>query len=204
MKKWLCMLMLLLPVWGLAEEVCPLCGGTTEQCLTDEVGAVYCSGVLVSYPIDRMARHYAVREGTVMIGEGAFRDCRNLESINFPDSLRVIADEAFYGCTALQYVNGQEFPPELYVLGSWSFAGCSSLYEIDVQSAVRFIGNGVFYGSGLTDLYLYSTQFVYGENVLPEHPVTIHMPGEFPTGVIADFVADHPQATLQFDLAEEW
>ena len=52
MKKMLCLLMLLLPVMAFAEEACPLCGGTSEQCLTDEYGAVYCSGTLVSYPIE--------------------------------------------------------------------------------------------------------------------------------------------------------
>lgn len=206
MKKLLsilCMLLMLMPVTALAEDVCPLCGGTSDQCLTDEVGAMYCSGTLVSYPEGRAASYYAVREGTVMIGEGAFRDCTNLEIINFPDSLLIIADEAFYGCTALRYVNGQELPPNLYALGSWAFAGCSNLYELDVNAAVRFIGDGAFAASGLTDLYLYSTQFVYGMNVIPEKRVTIHMPGEYPSAVISGFVADHAGTVLRFDLAEE-
>lgn len=227
MKKLLMPLVLLLVLTCAAAEGCGVCGGDSPDCLTDEYGAVYCSGTLVSYPmeIEQTAAHYTVREGTriigegafdnqvlrsvvlpdsvVMIGEGAFWDCISLEFVKLPDSLLIIGDNAFRGCAALRHVNDMELPSGLVALGSGAFANCRSLYELDVPSSVRFFGDEVFAGAGLADLYLYSTRFVYGKNVLPEHEVVIHMPGEAPTGVIPDFMAAHPQAVLRLDLAEE-
>lgn len=64
MKKWLLILLLMMvPVLGCAEEACPLCGEISEVCLTDECGAVYCSGTLVSYPIEQDLTSYTVRDG---------------------------------------------------------------------------------------------------------------------------------------------
>lgn len=203
MKKKLWLLVFLLPVMAFAEEACSVCGGMSDQCLTDEVGAVYCSGTLVSYPAEQTVSFYDVREGTVMIGEGAFRDCTSLQTILLPDSLLIIAEEAFYGCTALSNLNGLELPSGLYAVGDRAFAGCRSLYDLDLPSSLRFVGDGAFAASGLTDLYLYSKQFVYGLDVIPVNQVTIHMPGEFPSAAILDFVADHVGTELRFDLVEE-
>lgn len=204
MKKWLLILLLMMvPVLGCAEEACPLCGDTSEVCLTDECGAVYCSGTLVSYPAEQTVSFYDVREGTVMIGEGAFRDCTSLQTILLPDSLLIIAEEAFYGCAVLSNLNGLELPSGLYAVGDRAFAGCRSLYDLDLPSSLRFVGDGAFAASGLTDLYLYSKQFVYGLDVIPVNQVTIHMPGEFPSVAILDFVADHVGTELRFDLVEE-
>lgn len=203
MKKILWLLIFLLPVMAFAEEACSVCGGTSDQCLTDDIGAVYCSGTLVSYPAEQTVSFYDVREGTVMIGEGAFRDCTSLQTILLPDSLLIIAEEAFYGCAALSNLNGLELPSGLYAVGDRAFAGCRSLYDLDLPSSLRFVGDGAFAVSGLTDLYLYSKQFVYGLDVIPVNQVTIHMPGEFPSAVISGFVADHAGTVLRFDLAEE-
>jgi len=227
MKKLLIAFALLLSLTCAAAEGCSVCGGDSPDCLTDEYGAVYCSGMLVSYPMEseQTAAHYTVREGTriigegafdnqvlrsvvlpdsvVMIGEGAFGDCISLEFVKLPDSLLIIGDNAFRGCATLRYVNDMELPSGLVVLGSGAFANCRSLYELDVPSTVRFVGDEVFAGAALTDLYLYSTCFVYGKNVLPEHAVVIHMPGEAPAGVIPDFMTAYPQAVLRLDLAEE-
>lgn len=55
MKKLLsilCVMLMIAPA-AVAEETCSICGGTSDQCLTDEYGAVYCSGTLVSYPVEQ-------------------------------------------------------------------------------------------------------------------------------------------------------
>ena len=92
MKKLLsilCMLLMLMPVTALAEDACPLCGGTSDQCLTDEVGAVYCSGTLVSYPIEQDLTSYTVREGTRIIGESAF-DNLLIQEVILPEDVVMI------------------------------------------------------------------------------------------------------------------
>ncbi len=70
MKHLLCVLLvcLLIPA-AFAETVCPVCGENSAECLTDECGAVYCSGTLVSYPADCEETQYTVRAGTRIIGE---------------------------------------------------------------------------------------------------------------------------------------
>ena len=145
MKRLMVLLMLLalcLPVIALAEEPCPRCGGTSDLCLTDEIGAVYCSGTLVLYPEDATITSYTVREGTttigewafsdnyvleevilpegvVMIGTGAFEGRYNLKRVVLPDSLLIIGKMAFYYCPALE---GIELPPHLYAIGPSAFA----------------------------------------------------------------------------------
>lgn len=137
MKKMLLLLVLFLPLTALAEAPCPLCGSASDLCLTDEYGAVYCSGTLVSYPEDQTATSYTVREGTTIIGEwafadnyvleevilpegvvmidtGAFEGRYNLKRVVLPDSLLIIGEMAFYYCPALE---GVELPPHLYAIG---------------------------------------------------------------------------------------
>ena len=40
----------------------------------------------------------------MLIGDGAFKDCSNLESISLPASLDQVEDNAFEGCGKLKYV----------------------------------------------------------------------------------------------------
>lgn len=61
------------------------------------------------------------------IGKGAFMSCYFSEII-FPDSLKIIGDMAFSGCTKLKSVT---FPNTLEKIGLQAFANCSSLDTID-------------------------------------------------------------------------
>lgn len=173
MKKLLGILCaLLLPLLALAEESCPLCGGTSDQCLTDEYGAVYCSGTLISYPIEQELTSYAVREGTRIIGEyafdnpllqevilpegvvmiedSAFADCINLRHVELPDSLLIIGDSAFYNSQELTDV---VLPPRLYAIGPSAFVDCRKLTSIDIPETVRYIGSEAFCNTGLTEVW---------------------------------------------------
>ncbi len=42
--------------------------------------------------------NYTIPNSVTTIGEGAFRDCDSLTSINIPNSVTTIEDRAFYGC----------------------------------------------------------------------------------------------------------
>ena len=185
-----------------AEDICSICGGTSGLCLTDEVGAVYCSGVLASYPEDAVAASYTIRAGTKIIGEwayagndhvteiilpegvamidtGAFDGCNALQRVELPDSLLVIGDMAFYYCTNLTDV---ELPPRLYAIGPSAFVDCWKLTGIDIPETVRYIGSEAFCNTGLTEMRIRTINFEYGFNLLhpgylydPAPPVTIHM-----------------------------
>ena len=221
MKKWLCLLMLLLPVWAVAEDACPLCGGISDLCLTDEVGAVYCSGVLVSYPEETMAASYAVREGTsvieewaftdndslvevilpegvVMVATGAFEGCNALQRVMLPNSLFIISDMAFYSCTELADV---VLPPHLYAIGPSAFVDCWQLTSIDIPETVRYIGSEAFCNTGLTEVWLRTVDletgfcvFTPNEQFNEARPLTIHVSEELlydEVGNLANFMDEY-------------
>lgn len=207
MKKMLiCLAVLLcLPFIALAEEPCLLCGGTSNLCLTDEVGAVYCSGTLVSYPEDATAASYTVREGTTIIGEwafadndvleevilpegvvmidtGAFEGRYNLKRVVLPDSLLIIGEMAFYYCPALE---GVELPPRLYAIGPSAFVDNWKMTAIDIPETVRYIGSEAFCNTGLTEVWLRTielemgyTIFTPNEQFSKARPMTIHVSEE--------------------------
>ena len=205
MKKMLWLLILLLPVMAFAEEPCSLCGGTSDLCLTDEAGAVYCSGTLVSYPEDATATAYTVRAGTTIIGEwvfagndslaevilpegvamidtGAFEGCNALRRVELPDSLLVIGKMAFYYCTALTDVT---LPPRLYAIGPSAFVDCWKLTGVDIPETVRYIGSEAFCNTGLTEVWLCTielemgyTLFTPNEQFSTARPLTIHVSEE--------------------------
>ena len=221
MKKWLWLLILLLPMMALSEEACPLCGGTSELCLTDEVGAVYCSGTLVSYPMEQTATSYTVREGTriigewafaendclvevilpegvVMLGTGAFDGCNALERVELPDSLLIIGDMAFYYCLELADV---VLPPHLYAIGPSAFVDCWQMTSIDIPESVRYIGSEAFCNTGLKEVWLRTVDFETGFTVFTPNeqfgkanPLTIHVSEvllEDEIGNIANFCAEY-------------
>lgn len=219
MRKLMCLLCMLLMVQpALAEDACPLCGRTSELCLTDEVGAVYCSGTLVSYPMEQTATSYTVREGTRIIGEGAFDnlliqevilpegvvmiediafvDCINLRRVEVPDSLLIIGNGAFYNCRELTDV---VLPPHLYAIGPSAFADCLKLTSIDIPETVRYIGSEAFCNTGLTEVWLHTVDFETGDTVFTPNeqfskarPLTVHVSEallEDEIGNIANFCA---------------
>lgn len=222
MKKWLILLLVvLLPVTALAEDACDICGGTSDQCLTDEVGVVYCSGTLVSYPIDQDLTSYTVREGTRVIGEwaftdnddlqevdlpegvvmidtGAFEGCNALQRVEMPDSLLIIGDMAFYYCTELIEV---ALPPQLYAIGPSAFADCRKLTSIDIPETVRYIGSEAFCNTGLEEVWLRTIDLETGYTIFtPDEqfgkagPLTIHVSEEMlydEVGNLADFIDEY-------------
>lgn len=213
MKKLLCLLILPLPVAVMAES-CLLCGGTSDQCLTDEYGAVYCSGTLTEYPVEQTATTYTVRAGTTMIGESAFSDNDALEEIILPDSLLVIADNAFCNCRALQNV---VLPPRLYAIGPSAFVDCWQLTSIDIPEMVRYIGSEAFCNTALTEIWWRPVFFETGFCVFdPDElhnaarPKTVHVSEvllEDEIGDIANFCAEYEEGygiTFVMDIPYAW
>lgn len=72
--------------------------------------------------------------GTVSIGNSAFQGCKNLVTVNIPDSIKEINKYAFQGCTSLSGVNFAE-GTHLKMLDSSIFAGCTSLIEFKLPKS---------------------------------------------------------------------
>lgn len=106
--------------------------------------------------------NYSIREGVKVIGEFAFYWCRNLNSIDIPNSVTTIGDSAFGACSSLTNIN---IPNSVKIIGDRAFWGCDFLTCITIPSSVdTIIGNPFRYWHG--DLHNESKAFVYEDYVL--------------------------------------
>ncbi|MBR1552246.1 MAG: leucine-rich repeat domain-containing protein [Muribaculaceae bacterium] len=62
-------------------------------------------------------------------------------TIDVPDGVTIIADEAFYGCSSLSIVS---LPESLSGIGQNAFKECSALRSINLPEFIQNIGNGAF------------------------------------------------------------
>ena len=74
------------------------------------------------------------------IGEGAFKDCDHLISVELPDSVIEIKNSAFYRCSRLESIKLSEGTTRI---GDWAFSDCS-LTSIEIPESVTQIGTGAF------------------------------------------------------------
>lgn len=77
----------------------------------------------------------------ILIGDGAFQDCINLESINLPSKLQRISSYMFEGCKKLK---GVTIPSEVYYIGNEAFADCIAFESIVIPANVTKIGQFAF------------------------------------------------------------
>ncbi len=118
----------------------------------------------------------SLREGTIGIGDMAFRNYNNLKSIDIPDSVKYIGTNAFSNCSLLESIslNG------VVSVGANAFSECTALKSVTFGDNLTSISYGVFSGcTGIKDVYLSNikawceTEFVgynsnpmfYAENV---------------------------------------
>ena len=82
-----------------------------------------------------------IKNGITGIGAWVFDECKNLESINMPDSVTEIGEGAFYQCTALEKV---VLSSALTVVPRHAFTGCEKLESICIPDSVTEIGEWAF------------------------------------------------------------
>ncbi len=81
---------------------------------------------------------------TSVIGDGAFRDCRQLTSIRFVSGASAnIGKGAFEGCVALETV---EFKSDIKKIGESAFAGCIGLDSIQTPGGLDTLASKAFAG----------------------------------------------------------
>ncbi len=68
--------------------------------------------------------HCVLAESIEEIGEYAFADCKQLESVIIPEGLKYIRKGAFEGCTALKSI---ELPSTVEIVEDGAFEGCEDI-----------------------------------------------------------------------------
>ena len=158
-----------------------------NQSLTSVDGAVYTKDLytLICYPGGKSDGNLILPEGVkvildyafygigtirkitlpstlIDIGYGAFRDCKQLESVTILGPTN-IGDYAFYGCVKLKNLNLSEgvvsigefafmdggfveltIPDTVTSMGMWAFASCYYLEKVTVGSGLKHIPEGAF------------------------------------------------------------
>lgn len=91
--------------------------------------------------IDKNVRNFKIHDDTVIIGGGAFSECRRLDSITLPESVTCIGRAAFEECIALQSVT---FGSKLVEIQSRAFYDCAVLSELALPEGLEVIGSNAF------------------------------------------------------------
>nr|WP_279546044.1 leucine-rich repeat domain-containing protein [Lachnoanaerobaculum sp. Marseille-Q4761] len=82
-----------------------------------------------------------IPEGVTAIGDRAFYNCTNLESIIIPEGVTVIGESAFYNCTNLESII---IPETVKKIDIYAFNNCNSLKSIEIPKAVAAVYPGAF------------------------------------------------------------
>ena len=85
------------------------------------------------YPFNEVVEHAVIEEGVTSVDEEAFRDCVNLQSVSFPDSLQEIGRYAFYGCNLRSIVIGDNV-----IVGQSAFQNNRQLADVLLGENVSF------------------------------------------------------------------
>ena len=99
------------------------------------------------YYIDRKyptAVKAVISDGTTTIGNYAFYECGSLTTIEIPDSVETIGDNAFFN-------NGFEtisIPNSVTSIGKSAFHNCQNLSSVVIPDSIYFISDKTFYGCG--------------------------------------------------------
>jgi len=107
---------------------------------------------------------YRVQEGCEVIGRMAFKNSC-LTEIQMPDTVTIIRDQAFFGCTQLRIMN---IPRSLTVFEMEHSPFPSSFSELNGESDCYLNKDGILYNSDMSELFL-----CYKDWVKIEVPLTV-------------------------------
>ena len=97
--------------------------------------------LLIQYPIGNIQNEYTIPGSVTSIGDAAFRNCSNLESITFSNRVLIIGEYAFANCSSLTSVT---IPQNVKSIKYNAFAYCSGLTSVTIGNSVTSIGESAF------------------------------------------------------------
>lgn len=113
-----------------------------NEAITDEFSVKYSKDgrKLLKVP-QKLKGTYAIKEGTKIICDRAFEDCKSLRSLVIPNSVTSIGDETFFGCSSLASL---VIPDGVTSIGNGAFAYCGSLKNLVLPESVVSIKGNLF------------------------------------------------------------
>ena len=102
-------------------------------------GGGYSGSVHIPMEIEYQGTKYMVTS----IGKNAFSRCKDLISVDIPNSVTIINGYAFELCSNLTEII---IPNSITVIGEWAFYNCSGLTSITIPESVISIGDFAFDG----------------------------------------------------------
>lgn len=125
------------------DNICDVCG---HDCLTyelnsDENGYIVTRNLKMDEAVKIIIADYYNGLPVTEIGEYAFYNYENLESISIPNTVTVIGRSAFCYCNNLKSI---KIPDSVITIGEMAFDGCKNLTEIQFGKHVTSIGRGAF------------------------------------------------------------
>lgn len=100
--------------------------------------------------IPEMIEHDGVDYNVTAIADSAFYLCRNLLSLEIPNSITTIGFSSFNGCESLASIN---IPNSVTDIGNYAFAGCRNLLSANLPNQLKRVNANVFSGcSALTSI----------------------------------------------------
>ena len=132
------------------------------QCKIDNADVINVPEIIDGYKVTELyeysfeylsASEINLPEGLEVIGESAFKNCRNLKRINMPSTLKRILSYAFDSCNSLESVK----LPNQVVLVAQAFYKCENLKKIEVNedNETYYSIDGVLYIKDDNRLALY-------------------------------------------------
>ncbi len=98
------------------------------------------NSVLVKYSGN--SKYVVIPDTVTEIGNNAFSDQEQIQSIKLPSSITKIGNNAFYNCTGLKKIN---IPDKVTHIGEYAFAYCGLLnVSISIPAKIKWIGIGAF------------------------------------------------------------
>jgi len=85
---------------------------------------------------------YTIPDTVTIIANDAFSSCSSLASVTIPNSVTIIGSYAFLFCSSLASVT---IPNSVTIIGAYAFSACSSLVSIAIPDSVINIVSGAFY-----------------------------------------------------------
>ncbi|MCM1505668.1 MAG: leucine-rich repeat domain-containing protein [Ruminococcus flavefaciens] len=96
-------------------------------------------GLLHEYLGD--SKEVTIPYGVTKIGNGAFRNNKKIQKVNFSDTVMEIGTQAFAGCDNLVKIN---LPYNLKTIGTEAFAKCANLVTVNISGNDVIIGSKAF------------------------------------------------------------